>query len=507
MQPLAQDSEIQDLMVECCKSTKMTAKVFLEERFYAPFNDLHDQMFDLIDSGAPRVVIAAPRGIGKTSICFALATRKILFQDAKFIPLVSTTFDSACMQTENLKHELMSNKMIQQLFPPVHVKLGEGVDPSFSKKSWVAMDTLIYPRGSGQQIRGILFRNSRPDLFIVDDLEDPETIQNDDIRRKRKEWFHSDLEKAVSRLDKNWQIIYIDTLKHEDSLLQSLLDSDNWASIRLEICDDELNSKAPEFMSSLEIREEHEYHRKEGILDVFYREFRNIPISLEDAVFKPEYFKPYNEDGDRLRIYTKDVDKPEYVQSKDLINVVICDPAKTIKLQSSDTAIGVIGVSRSSRKIFVREVVSGKFTPNEMYDHMFRLVLEYNAMFLAVEVTSLHQFISQPIENQMKVRGIFPIYMELKAVKSKEERVATLAPLYKLGYIYHNENCCQKLESQLIGFPRSKFWDCMDMLAYITKIMDDQAMYFDPEDMNEEDIEKEYDELEDDKIEEVEWLA
>ncbi len=40
--------------------------------------------------------------------------------------------------------------------------------------------------------------------------------------------------------------------------------------------------------------------------------------------------------------------------------------------------------------------------------------------------------------------------MELKAIKSKEERVATLAPLYKLGYIYHNKDCCQKLESQLL---------------------------------------------------------
>ena len=337
------------------------------------------------------------------------------------------------------------------------------------------------------------------------DLEDPETIQNDDIRRKRKEWFHADLEKATSRLKKDWQIVYIDTLKHEDSLLQSLLDSKDWASIRLEICDDELNPTAPEFMSREEIAKEHAYHKSEGILDVFYREFRNIPISLEDAVFKPEYFKPYAEDGDKLRVYTNNVEKPELIPSSSLINVVIVDPAKTIKIQSADTAIGVIGVSRTTRKIFVRDIVAGKFTPEQMYEHMFRLVLEYNAMFLAVEVTSLHQFISQPIENEMRVRGIFPVFMELKAVKSKEERVATLAPLYKLGYIYHNEKCCQKLESQLIGFPRSKLWDCMDMLAYITKIMDDNAMYFDPEDINEEDIEKEYEELEDDDMLEVKW--
>jgi len=115
-------------------------------------------------------------------------------------------------------------------------------------------------------------------------------------------------------------------------------------------------------------------------------------------------------------------------------------------------------------------------------------------MILGVEVTSLHQFISQPIENEMRVRDLHPTYIELQAVGKKEGRIANLAPLYKLGYMYHNKVNCGPLETQLRSFPRSRLWDVMDAAAYINKIMDELAYYFDPPDMG-EDTEKEYGEL------------
>ncbi len=506
---LRDDSEIQDLMVECMKSTKLFAQTFFQERFYVPFSKLHDDIFELIDSGAPRIAIAAPSGFGKTSIVgLALSAKKILFEDSKVLLYVGMAFDAASQQTENLKMELMSNKLVRSAFKPIKARSAAGIDESFSKKAWVVSDrTLVYPRGSGQQIRGILYKNARPDMIIIDDLEDPETIENDEVRFKRKIWFHADLMKATSRVEKNWQIVYIDTLKHEDSLLEELLESSEWESLRLEACDDDLNPTAPEFMPAADVKAEYDYHKEHGILDIFYREFRNIPISTEDAVFKSSYFKYYSEHGDRLKVHERTGNKEEVIQASRLINVVIVDPAKTVKLQSADSAIGCIGVDRESRKIFVRDVVSAKMMPDELYEAMFKMVKDYNARIMAVEVTSLEAFISQPIESEMRVRGIFPLYIPLKAIKSKIERVATLAPLYKLGYIYHNQNCCTKLESQLIGFPRSKYWDVMDMLAYITKVMDEMAYYFDPDDMNDEDIESEYDELglEDEEALTINW--
>jgi len=484
------DSEAMDILAECSVSTKMTAKALFPERFYASFSGLHEQIFDLIDSGAPRVAIAAPRGIGKTSIVdLALAGRRILFRDSKFIPIVSTSFDSAVLQTENLKHELTTNQVIKALFGSIKTKSAAGIDESFSKKAWVALSTLIYPRGSGQQIRGILYHNFRPDLIIIDDLEDPETIENDELRAKRKVWFHADLLKAVSRLDKNWQVVYIDTLKHEDSLLQDLLDNPDWESIRLEMFGDDCKSNAPEFMSDKEVLKEVEYHRRSGLLDVLYREFRNLPISTEDATFRQEYFQPY--------------DEAALANDKKVVleTVVIVDPAKTVKLHSAESAIVGVGIDRASARLYVRDVVSRKMYPDELYNEMFDMAARLGAFVIGVEVTSLNEFITQPIRNEMFKRGKFKELIELKprGGEKKEKRIAQLVPFYRQGYIYHNPSCCGGLEAQLLSFPRSKLKDIMDAFAYIIQMLDLGDRYFEPPEEEFPDPEDEYKDLSYDK--------
>ena len=149
----------------------------------------------------------------------------------------------------------------------------------------------------GSEVRGVLFKNSGPGLIIIDDLEDPELIENKEYRDKLHQWLYADVIKAVPRIgpaSKTWKIIYIDTLKHEDSVMQRLLDSPDWKSVRLEACDDNFKSTAPEFVSDEDIRIEWQKHVDAGQTDVFFRELRNLPISTKDSAFQQQYFKYYN---------------------------------------------------------------------------------------------------------------------------------------------------------------------------------------------------------------------
>jgi hypothetical protein len=155
--------------------------------------------------------------------------------------------------------------------------------------------------------------------------------------------------------------------------------------------------------------------------------------------------------------------------------------------------------------MYVRDIVADKFYPDELYDEMFSMVRRFKAQILAVEVTSLNEFITQPIKNEMRVRGVFPRFVELSARDKKENRVKALAPFYRLGYIYHNEVVCDKLESQLQMFPKSKRWDVMDAAAYIVELLELEGDYFDPLDSfdEDEDPEAEFAELENDEPLEV----
>lgn len=496
---LESKEDLHSILAECIIDIKFTCKLLFPEIFYSEFSILHQQIFDLINAGYKKIAIAAPRGIGKTSIARAVVMRSILFRLQKFIVYISNSATSAEMQTENIKRDLISNSQVRKLFGNIKEVIDKdtGIDESFSKASWTAFgDTFILPRGSGQQVRGLNWANHRPELVIIDDLENKDEIKNEENRKKLKEWFWSDLMKTEDRYSKGCIFIYIDTIKHEDSLLVDLLESPEWASIQLSICDDNYKSYDPNYMTDEEIKAEVEEHRRLGTLDSFYMERRNIPISKEDAVFKQEYFKYFEDCGDHFIAYDKKI------FTRNLLHITIVDPAKTVKLQSADSAIVTFAVDRTSKKIFWRDIVSKKFYPDQLYDEMFRQVGLYSSFILGYEVTGLNQFIIQPVENECRVRGLHPLLLELPAKGKKEDRVATLAPNYRLGYMYHNKNNCMKLEGQLLGFPRSKLWDIMDAGAYITYIMDKHAVYFDPVDGDNlsDTAEDEYAELDNDPM-------
>lgn len=511
------DQELKQILSQCSISTRMTAQTFFPERFSMPFaENVHGKIFDLIDGPAQKVAIAAPRGWGKTSIvALALMARWILFRHTGFICYINKSHDAASLQTENLRRELVTNRYIKAFFGSFKHRDVDNkeFDEVFSKKAWVAFDTLVWPRGAGQQVRGVLFKNDRPGLIVIDDLEDPEQIVNDDYRKKQYEWLYADVVKSVPRigeLAKNWKIVYIDTLKHEDSVLQKLLDSPEWESVRLEACDDDFNSSAPEFMSNEDVMKEWDQHVAAGQTDVFFRELRNLPISTKDSTFRTEYFHYYNLPPDR-GAKEGDLAKfdSEVQQDNNIETVVILDPAKTVKIHSAESAIVGIGIDLNSAKIYIRDVISEKMYPDEIYNALFGMAQMLGAKVIGVEETSLNEFIKQPIKNEMFRRGSFfeLIWLKTRGGMKKELRVKELVPYYRGGYIYHNASCTgiKKLEQQLLMFPRSKLWDLMDAEAYIIEMLELGERYFSPkEDIN--DLEAEYKELTYDRPIE-EWRA
>jgi hypothetical protein len=504
------DAKTREILSLCAVDTAVMAKTFFPERFYLPFADsIHGEIFKLIDGPDNLVCIAAPRGSGKTSlITLPYLSRHILFGLAPFICYINKSHEAASLQTENLRRELLANPYIRRFFGSVKPKPGlDGFEETFSKKSWVARKTLVWPRGARQQVRGVLHKNSRPGIFILDDLEDPEFIANEDYRKKVYEWLYADVMKAVPQVGPEavtYKIIYIDTLKHEDSVLQKLLDSPEWKSVRLEACDDDFNPTAPEFLSKEKIQKEWATYSAAGQSDVFFREMRNIPISTKDASFKDEYFRYYNVGmGDAIR---EGVDiqffDHELTHSRNIESVVLVDPAKTAKPESADSAIVGIGIDLQSQRIYIRDIIAGKFLPDALYCEAFDMARRLNARVVGWEVTGIEEFIKQPVQNYMSSHGMYFELQWLRArggfgeEKGKSMRISALIPYYRQGQVFHNRQCRQinLLESQLKMFPRSKRWDVMDATAYIVQMLEWGERYMQPQNLP--DYEDDYSKME-----------
>lgn len=456
------DSTLTDILLACSKSTKVCAKVLFPDRFTLPFSDkIHAKIFDFLDNEEnPLRVICAPRGTGKTSIITLVTPASdILFNRAKFILQVSSSNTGAEMQTENLKQELETNEIICKL-------VGSQKSDRWARDQWVTREgVMVMPRGAGQQVRGLLHGNYRPDRILVDDLEDDETVMNPDRRAKLKQWFYSALMNCVDKGKKTWKLDVIGTILHEASLLAELIEDPNWASLVLEICDDDYKSNWPEFMSDDDVRAEAKKFADQGLLDSFYREYRNKPIATESAHFRQEYFRKYDE-GEMQARWGK------------LDSFVIWDPAKTIQSYSCETAIVGITIDLEENAIFIRDVVHGKLHPDEQYKQVVEMAVRLDAKAVGIEVTSLNEYITHPFKDYMLGSGFVFEVVELKPRDKKEERIAAMIPYYRTGKVFHNPHCCGALEVQLLTFPRSKLLDVADATAYFVQMMDVGERYF-----------------------------
>ena len=521
------EGALEDVIGKTVYSTAAFGYTFFPKTFEASYHSLLRQMLEAMDSDSERIAVFAPRGMGKTSwALYGYCARNLVNGLAKFLVYLSSSSTSAVRGTDNLKNALIGNKELQEVYGPMKpgvLPLDEGSIGTFSASAWaLANGSFVVPRGAGQQVRGLqVYLNGsvyRPDIILIDDLENSEEIQSAEQRLKLRTWFFGDLLKIENMYNKATKIIYIDTLKHEDSIGTYLQKDPSWKVVVLSACDENFNSYAPEYMTTSKLRATYQSHVDHGVEDVFYREYMNIAISVKKRAFKPENFRYYFE-LDNCKVGTVN---PEVVlalkermlagtltkEDKELFrdqlftlayngvppskmyiagklvttyNIIIVDPAKTQNIASADTAIILISVTELGF-LFVRQIVCGKFTPLQIYENIATLCYTLPVYRIAIEVTGIESFIVHPLKDFLKaiqMPALANTLVELKAVKTKKnERISWLVPLYERHMIYHNLACYEILEGQLKSFPAAKLVDVMDCLAWIVHLLGELEFSF-----------------------------
>ena len=128
---------------------------------------------------------------------------------------------------EAIKAELEFNPRLKTDFPEV---CGQG-------RVWqagtivTANDVKVQVAGSGKKLRGLRHGPYRPDLTVLDDIENDEQVRNPEQRDKLNAW----LTKTVLPLGgvgQKYDVIYIGTILHYDSVLNRTLNNPFWRGIK-----------------------------------------------------------------------------------------------------------------------------------------------------------------------------------------------------------------------------------------------------------------------------------
>jgi predicted phage terminase large subunit-like protein len=143
------------------------------------------------------------------------------------------------------------------------------------------------------------------------------------------------------------------------------------------------------------------------------------------------------------------------------------DPAIGQKKESDKTAIVTIGVDQYNNW-WVINIIWDHMLPSDIINNIFWNWEEYHPAKIGIELTAYQKSLQYALIDEERRRNIFLPIVELKAERSKVERIEGLIPRYANGTIFHLIQCPfrEALEEQLMRFPVGKHDDIIDALAY-----------------------------------------
>jgi len=478
------DAEIELLLSKCMYDTKLTALTFWPEMFDSEICPAHEDLLQILDNPKPRqrVVICGSRKSGKTTWLKAFVARCILFRLKRYIFYISQSEKHAMATTEAIKRLLVNNKIIRQLpqFGDIRFRSADGIDEDFAKTGWVAQfpgdkgdfASLVVPRGSGQQVRGILFDHWTPDLVVVDDLEDKKLITNDTIRSANYDYTISDVGRCFSHTRDDWQLAYLDTHKHEDSVIARLLAlRSGWEKHRMPMCDENYKTMMHPYITQDRVDEMVEEARENDTLDEFARECMCVSINQEGAKFQRTYFRHYDEE------MPTEQGIPAVANDRSIQNLILCDPAKTTGDKSCRSALVVWGIDRARRRFYLRHIDKGRYHPSELIKRYLDAAERYHCVVGGIEITGLEEFIKWPMQQAMIERSMYMPVVWCKARGRKETRGGMLETIYQRGQVWHNNAIKHLIEVSLLSYPRPAEWDVIDAAAYLFEVMEQGKAY------------------------------
>lgn len=129
------------------------------------------------------------RGLAKSVWCDILIPTFLWIRgETHYMCLVSDTFDRACDLLDDLRAEFEANEAILHYFGE------QKLDGYWEKGSFTTRGGFIAKAfGVKQKVRGLRKGARRPDLWIIDDLETPDSINNGKIQDRWRKWIERDV--------------------------------------------------------------------------------------------------------------------------------------------------------------------------------------------------------------------------------------------------------------------------------------------------------------------------
>ena len=166
----------------------------------------------------PLTAIMGFRGCGKSAlVTFSSAIWSILGKpQKKYVVILTKTQQQARQHLANIKQEFESNPLLINDFGPFNTADTEWTAQSLSLPKYNAK---IIAASAEQGIRGLRHRQYRPDLLLIDDVEDDQNVRSKEARDKTYDWL---VREVLPIGDDYTKMMITGNLLHRDSLMMRI---------------------------------------------------------------------------------------------------------------------------------------------------------------------------------------------------------------------------------------------------------------------------------------------
>jgi predicted phage terminase large subunit-like protein len=426
----------------------------LENHFKKKTPEFHKEIIkELVDENQKLIAIGAPRGHSKSTLVDLLYLLWVIInKKAKFVLLISDTYSQAVLFLDAVKAELEGNDLLKGLYGNLETN-------NWSEGEIIVNGIMVKALGAGMKVRGLKFRESRPDLVIVDDLENDELVQSKERREKLERWFNGALLPSLAE-DGNAKVIVIGTILHFDSLLAKLLSDKYYTNWYKKTYKAVMNGKAiwSEHLTIEQLEEKKKQYTENGQLYLFYSEYMNEPVSSENCRFPIEKFNYFTE---------------EEISKKQLRTYITIDRAYSKEKTADSTGIIVNSVDNDNNW-YIRQAERFKGTEKELIEKIIDLKQYYNPTKIAIEQKAFEYTIKPALDTEMRIRSEFFVVEELKdGGRNKNMRIEGLVPRFLSKSMFFKQEQTDLID-ELVTFPKAVHDDLSDALAYQLMIANHQ---------------------------------
>ncbi len=427
---------------------------FLGDELTLPVPKFHIDVFHLMTSTAVRLcAFAIPRDHAKTTLAKLACIKYWLFSSFQFLIYLSNVSALAIAACKDII-ELMESENFKSIYGELKFETKqEGVGfyrftMSLPDKSggFTEKKCILRALGAGQSVRGVNIGHRRPQLAIVDDLEDVENIATEELYLKLKRWFYGTFRKCLDKF--HHKIIHIGNMIANRCMLKEHCESEYWFSRRYGCLLSNGEPLWPDAWPLEKLKLDFNEYLKAGMIDVWFTEMMNLPIGAGRGLIRATAinYKPLPEPSDI-----------EY-------GFITIDLAISKETWAHKTVVAVHGWTGDEWMIC--EVDGGVgIDPILLFDIVVELAFKWSVMLVGIESVAYQASLQYVFPYLALVKNIEGFtFVELRAHMRKTQRLA--------GW-------CAMLKDKQYAIPEGDFIITEQLLAYDPKMKDNDDDYID----------------------------